>query len=186
MAKPGTILVGNGTGYGTQGPGSSGRAIIYNPSTPSGLDSAAFPSATKDAFVGGDVANSTTAMANVTGLAFAIAANANWTVEFKIYAAGSLGGMLFQLTGPASPTNVLIFTQGDTTGVTLISTDSQSAFSTPTQAYVSGAFSGFVTIHATIENGANPGTVQLQFASNTVAQTNTIKRGSFMRARLVA
>lgn len=137
------------------------------------------------ATVTSDVVNSTTSMADITGLGFAIAPNKVWIVEFKIYAAGSLGGMLFQLTGPASPTNVLIFTQGDTTGVTLVSTDSQAAFSTPTQAYIAGLFSGFVSIHATIENGANAGNVQLQMASNTVAQTNTIKRGSFLRAAMV-
>lgn len=139
-----------------------------------------------NANVAGDVSTSSSTMANVTGLSFAIGANQVWTVEFALYATGSLNGMTFQLTGPASPTNLLIFNQGDTTGVTLVSTDAQTAFGTPTQAYIAGVFSGLVVIRATIENGANAGTVQLQFASAVNTQTNIVKRGSYMSARRVS
>jgi large repetitive protein len=140
-----------------------------------------------NAYVVNDVTTTSSAMANVTGLSFAIPANTVWSVEFNLLSTGSLGGVVFQLTGPAAPTLVTIFTQGDTTGVTGVSSDSQSAFGTPTQAYIVNVvpFTGVVTMKALISNGANAGTVRLQFASATNTQTNIIKAGSYMTARRV-
>jgi hypothetical protein len=139
-----------------------------------------------NANVAADVTTTSNTMANVTGLSWSIGAGEVWSVEFNLYCTGSLTGMQFQLTGPASPTFVRVFTQGDTTGVGSVSTDSQTAFGSPTQSYVSTSFSGYVRVMATIENGANAGTVQLQFASTTNTQTNKVLRGSYMTGRRIS
>lgn len=135
---------------------------------------------------GADITTTSSAQGDAGGFSFQIAASEVWSAEFNLYCSGSVTGMKFQLLGPGSPTNVLIFNQGDTTGVAVVSTDAQTAFGVPTQAYVTGAFSGLVVIRACIENGVNAGTIQLQFASTTNTQSNSIKRGSYMVARRVS
>lgn len=141
---------------------------------------------TARASVASDVTTTSSTQANVTGLSFAIAANEVWTAEFALVCTGTGTGMAFQLTGPSSPTNVLIFTQGSTISASVFSGDGQAAFSTPTQAYVAGAFNGVVVMRATIENGANAGTVALQFAAATNTQTEKVLRGSYMVANRVS
>jgi hypothetical protein len=165
------------SGYGT-----SGQVLVSNGTAPPSFQS---PVATVSATV--DQVTTSSTMANVVGHSFAIGVSETWTVEFNLWVTGGTAstGTVFQITGPASPNNVRIFTFGDTTGVTLVSSDSQGAFGTPTQAYVAGTFSGYVRIMACIENGGNAGTIQLQYASNTNTQTNTIVRGSYMTARKV-
>lgn len=126
----------------------------------------------------------------LTGLSFAIGAGEIWTAEWHLTCTGSTGdtgGMAFQLTGPASPTTVATSTFGNTTGITVYSDDSQTAFSTPSQAYSINAvaFTGIVKICAYIANGANAGTVTLQFASVTGTQSNSVLKGSYMTARKI-
>jgi hypothetical protein len=136
--------------------------------------------------ISGDQSTSSSAFANVANMTFPVSIGDIWTVEYALLCTGSAAGMVFQLTGPATPTNVTVFTQGNSTGVTAISTDFQTAYSTPTQAYMVGAFTGLVVIRAEIEaDASHSGNVVLQFASATNGQTNVIKRGSHMRPRYV-
>ena len=126
----------------------------------------------------------------LNGLSFAIVAGEIWTAEFHLTCTGSTGdtgGMAFQLTGPASPTTVATSTFGNTTGIAVFSDDNQTAFSTPSQAYMINAvaFTGGVHIYAYIANGANAGTVTLQFASVTGTQSNSVLKGSYMTARKI-
>lgn len=137
-----------------------------------------------------DVAfNNVTSYANVTGLSFAIGANEIWSVEFNIAitTSGAAAGILFQVTGPASPTDLNINAFGDTSLVA-VSSSNATAFSTPTGAFGSTALSGgTVRIVACINNGANAGTVQLQAAANAASlSTNSVLRDSYMVARKMA
>ena len=74
------------------------------------------------------------------------------------------------------------------TGVKAFSGDNQTAFSTPSQAYMINAvaFTGGVHIYACIANGANAGTVALQFASVTNTQANSVLVNSYMTARRIS
>ncbi len=110
---------------------------------------------------------SSTTMADVTSMSFAIAAKDIWDVEFILPCQAGVDGLIFQLTGPASPTSVNIEVIGDTTGVAALSTDVLTAFSTPTTSvYATGGGNVLVRITALIRNGANAGTIRLQAANN--------------------
>jgi hypothetical protein len=140
-----------------------------------------------DAYVAGsDFTVTSSVMANVTGLAFVIGAHEVWEVEFCLNVSGSTAGMVFQLTGPTAPTNVLLWQEGQIGSASFGNVGSVAAFATPLPASAANGTGGSETIRATIENGSNAGTVQLQMAAATNTQSNTVKRGSFMRARRIA
>lgn len=125
--------------------------------------------------------------ANVGTLGFAIGAYEVWSGEFYLSCTGSTDGMKFQLTGPSSPASVRISVNGHSTAITAITFSELTAFSSASTAFIVNGtpFTGRVKIEIVVENGPNAGTVQLQFASATNAQTNTILKNSYRTARMV-
>jgi len=128
-----------------------------------------------------NLTTSSSSFANVVGFSFSVGVKEVWSVEFALFVSGSAAGMQFQLTGPASPFGVAQLTFGTTSGITAYSTDLQTGYSSPSNAYGLGVFNGVVIIKATIQNGTTAGNVQLQWASATNTQTNTISTGSYMQ-----
>jgi hypothetical protein len=128
----------------------------------------------------------TTVQAAVTGLAFPIGVSEQWSADYYLTVAGSTGGVIFQVTGPASPTSVRVTTVGNTTAITAFSIDTQTAFATGSSVYVANAtpYTGSVKINVCVNNNATTsGTVQLTFAAQTSAQTNSVLIDSFMLSR---
>jgi hypothetical protein len=137
----------------------------------------------------GDVSNSTTTFANVTGLTFAMGgANTDYVFEaWLIFQSNTATtGIKFAVNGPASPTALAIQTR---IPISLVAVTLGGA-----RAYDSGTASASVdTINSNllahvvgiIRNGSNTGTFAIRFAAET---TGTVKvmTGSVLRYRQVA
>jgi hypothetical protein len=117
-------------------------------------------------------------------VSFPVAANVDYTLSCKLFYQGSAttAGPKVQLTGPASPTAVILSVDGGT-NATVYADAGATAFSTPVTAFGTlGAATTNFTLHieAGIANGANAGTVALQLAANG-AGTLTVQPGSYCR-----
>lgn len=127
---------------------------------------------------------SSTAFGDVTGLAFAVLANGEYDFEFVLKVAGnSTDEAKFQLTGPAAPTS-LVFGANSQVTPTAAKNSAAIAFSTEIDANLAGANNTeqIVTIRGYLVNGANAGTVQLQFAQQSSSvNALTIRALSFVR-----
>lgn len=116
--------------------------------------------------------NNNTTLVDITGLSFAVAANASYVFQFIVHASSnSVADIKFALTGPAAPTGLRwsLYNIGQTS--TLV--NSASTFTTMANYETSGSENGFFFI-GHLRNGANAGTVQLQFAQNTADVSNSI------------
>lgn len=133
---------------------------------------------------GASDATSTT-IANITGLSFAVAALEEWEIEvWVIYTtAAATTGFMLTANGPASSS---VFT-GEVNGSSGASTnqirmfaayDGGSAFGNSTQ-----PGNNFVSAKFTLRNGSNAGTFQLRFASEVASSQVIVKAGSFVKFR---
>ena len=138
----------------------------------------------------GNVSNSTTTFADVTGLSFEMLANKTYIIEaWLIFQSNTaLTGIKFALNGPASPVAV-VMNAHIPIGLTLYASSNMLS----SRAYDTGTPSVSVdTINANllckidglVRNGVNPGTLALRFAAET---TGTVKvmAGSVLRYRQV-
>lgn len=125
--------------------------------------------------------NSTITMASVTGLSFPVSANADYYAEFFLLGNDTATATLnVQLTGPAAPTIIQIGGQG-IFGTTATG-NGAAAFSTPFVLMPTNITTeAGAVVRMLLRNGANAGTVQLQFASGTAGQTVTLFAGSLVR-----
>jgi hypothetical protein len=131
-----------------------------------------------------NVSNSTTTMANATGLSWPIAASHNYYLSCSLIyqSASTSGGLKLAFTGPASPTQVE-YCLNNGTSATASANSCTAAANTSFGTVVGSTVVGLATTNlpanffGTIENGANAGTLQLQFASVASVST-TIERGS--------
>jgi len=136
-----------------------------------------------------DQSNSTTTLADVAGLAFPVLANTDYLFEFIVVfqTAATTTGIRLDINGPSSPTYVVWWREiplaAQTAGTDNIQ-DRQLV------GYQSDAATGSIgvanqnyvaRITGVLSNGANPGTLQLQFASEVAASAVTIKKGSLGR-----
>jgi hypothetical protein len=128
-----------------------------------------------------DRTNSTTSLANATGLSFTVEANKTYAFEFYIRfrSAATTTGIQLSVNAPASPT-ALVFNIETPTSNTAITDSIRRA--ADTGAATSGIDSADVDTLAKITgllvNGANAGTLIVRFASEVGASTVTIKAGS--------
>jgi len=122
---------------------------------------------------------------NVTNMSFAVGANETWSFEFNLQIGCSgAGGVKFQLTGPASGgPAVNAVAEGSGAGAATITSSALAAFSSASVGFSASFAAGWVHITGVVVNGTTAGTVQLQFASGTNAQTSTIFYPSYMVAR---
>lgn len=130
-----------------------------------------------------DAANSTTTFSDVSDLSWSIAVNAVQIVECSgaYTTAVSTTAMQIALNGPASPANLRTTVEMSTTA-TARHNASQSAYDTVTNPATGGAATALpFTLRATIENGANAGTVVLRVRSEIGTSAVTILRGASCR-----
>lgn len=130
-----------------------------------------------------DYTNATTTLTNVTGLSATVAASTNYHMDVWMSVIGgtSGAGLQFAVTGPASPTSVLITIDGNgSSGSTAIEHEIQTTFSaTPGKTFVTGSSQvGPVHMHIVVINGANAGTVQVQAKLSSASGTGTVKTNS--------
>lgn len=130
--------------------------------------------------------NSSTTLTNDNDLLQAIAANEVWRFRFFVpfNLAGVASGFKFGVNGPTAPTN-LRYSMKVVNGVggTLVTAASKSAFASALAAALATSGDHFAEIEGAMENGANAGTLQLQFAQNTSdAGAITVQRGAFLIA----
>lgn len=130
-----------------------------------------------------DLTSTATALANATGLSFAVEANKDyrWDADLTFRSAATTTGIHLAVSGPASPTScccMIMIADGGT---------SQADWGT---GYDNGQMSAAVyaadtdypaRLSGIFRNGANAGTFILRFASEVAASQVTIKAGSVIR-----
>lgn len=134
-----------------------------------------------------DQAVSGTALVNITNLSFAVAANSTYlfTMWVDVTAAGGTSPTHnYQLTGPASPSRVMV-KRTQMTSATAQSTSTVTALAT---GFGAGAIVANIKqiFEGIIMTGANAGTVQLAVTPGGTLPTATIGRGSGGYAMKVA
>jgi hypothetical protein len=125
-----------------------------------------------------NVTNSTTTMANITGMSWNIAASKKYVLRCDlIYQSASTGGLKIAFTGPASPTQVEycldagIAAGADARACTAAANTSFATVVGST-AVTTATTNWNATLTGSIENGTTAGVLQIQFAS--VAAVSTI------------
>jgi hypothetical protein len=119
--------------------------------------------------------NASTTLEDVSGLAFSVGASEVWAFQFYLYGrSSSTANFKFTLTGPSSPTAVRFggLNPAAAGGVT-----SGDAFGDVIALWGIGAAPSVdqgAIIHGLLRNGANAGTVQLQFAQNSSQAADSI------------
>jgi hypothetical protein len=128
------------------------------------------------------VKNASVVMANATDLAFAIAASEEVHFQAILRVTSVAGaGAAYTFTGPAAPTEVMfgvVGSHGNFAGGTAAAVAFAAVISAAT---ISGGLASQHIISGVVRNGANAGTVQLQFcqaASN--ASDSTLYAGSYL------
>ena len=127
-----------------------------------------------------DSDNSTTAFSDVTDLSWSIGANATQVVTCAgaYTTAATTTAIQLSFNGPASPTNIRTMVTVATTA-TGWSNASQSAYDAVLNpATGAGATARPFELRATIENGANAGTIVVRQRSEIAASSATILRGA--------
>lgn len=131
-----------------------------------------------------------TALADATGLSFAIGANEEWVATFDLSVGDALGttGLNVGVNAPAGATVRAHASVIDDNLHSLARESTSIAGVLPySTTNFSGSNAGKVSVNFWVLNGATPGTIQLQFAQQTSSGTAlTLKKGSFMRANRIA
>lgn len=116
--------------------------------------------------------NNTTVFASVTGASFAVAANEQWSFEFVLKVLGTnAASVKWQLTGPAAPTGIVYGCIPNSGALA----SAAAAFSTAIFSTLQAA-ELLCVVKGNLRNGANAGTVQLQFAQQAAEVSNLIVR----------
>ena len=116
--------------------------------------------------------NNNTTLADVTGLSFPVLANASYQFVFIVQCVTAVAaGFKFTLTGPAAPTAIVF---GAAQQAALLAVSAAAAFSTAIQITPTAAQRQTVLIAGHLRNGANAGTVQLQFAQYAADVSDSI------------
>lgn len=134
-----------------------------------------------------------TALQNITGMSFPIAANEEWIaeVELDVGALLSTTGIKVGVTTPAGATQNLCSGLIPTTYVATNTGAKQTTASATALDYTAATQASQTNAKIKMSfwclNGATPGTVQFQFAQSTSSATAiTIRKGSSMRAERIA
>lgn len=135
--------------------------------------------------------NNSAALGNDSHLALPLAANEIWGIRIKLFITQSGGspGIKVALTVPSGASGLVrVWFSGGADAASMTSADLMSATITSVLAFNPGAVAVlFVELDAVVVNGANAGTLQLQWAQSSAAAVNlTVKKGSFMIPTRVA
>lgn len=137
----------------------------------------------------GDVSTSGTAFANVTGMSFSLAANEVCVIEgtLRYLASNTASGINLSFTDPTGCDTAMQWlgmVSASAGAFRMSNADNTSTAQTGTPSTTSPAIAFFI---AHVINGANSGTWQLRFASETAdAVTVTIKANSVMWKKPIA
>jgi len=132
-----------------------------------------------------DVTKTTdTTLSNLTGMSFTVEANKNYFYEFNLKVLGnSTADWKFAVTFPSAPTDLWYHTFGSNPNS---SSDAVNEATTTAGANVLThgiSTETCVGVRGVLRNGANAGTVQLQWAQRTSSGSSTIRAGSFYLVR---
>ena len=134
-----------------------------------------------------DVTNSTTTLANVTGLALALAANTTYQVDAQVMfqTAATTTGIRLTQTVPAGATVVAQWnTPTSLTAVTAANQRAADAGAATTAIDAANA-NTLATASLLVITGATAGSLQIRFASEVAASNAVIKAGSSLVATKV-
>lgn len=128
--------------------------------------------------------SSSTALTDATGLSVNLEPNKKYRfyINASFNLAGILSGYKFQIVTPTSPTNYIANVQ-ILNGVlgSLLNAVVHTAGSTVVSGGLATTGNHILKINGLIENGANAGSLKLQFAQNTSdSSAITLKRGSYI------
>lgn len=132
--------------------------------------------------------SSSTTLQDDDHLTFSLAANTKYKFRFHLFAyiPNATMGFKSQVTGPASPTNV-IYTQklyqssGDFAEAKKTSTAFSDAFDSGATWAGASTERGLYIVEGSVENGSNAGSLTIQWSQRTSNGSNlTIERGSFL------
>jgi hypothetical protein len=132
-----------------------------------------------------DQTNTTTTLANITDIAFAMLAGTNYAFRAHVYYdTPTAADFKWRHTGPASPTLVSIARENLTPDGTgwVCATDEAYSAADITMLGAAGTF-GMFRCEGIIRNGVNAGDFQLQFAQNAASGTTTLRAGSYIEYR---
>lgn len=120
--------------------------------------------------------NNNTTLADVTGLAFAVAANETWAFRFVLKGVSTTTAhWKFAVTGPSAPTAVW-YGHGRPSNIGIAATDTLATEILREGITADPGTEEMIEIAGYIRNGANAGTIQLQAAQQTAQVFNTIIR----------
>jgi hypothetical protein len=95
--------------------------------------------------------------------------------------AGVLSGYKFQLSGPASPTNIIGVSSVLSNLLAVVATQLDSSFSSAFAGALATASTHYYKWDGVIENGSNAGALTVQFAQNTSdSSAITLLRGGYL------
>jgi hypothetical protein len=134
-----------------------------------------------------DTPNTTTTLADATGLVCALLANSTYIIEGFIVWSASVAtvGIKLSATGPTSPTLLAGHFITDATNGTPDSSSFNANDVTVTTSASAFTVGNVAALHCIVKTGANAGNFQIRFAAETTG-TITIKIGSTLRCRKVA
>jgi hypothetical protein len=121
-------------------------------------------------------------MQDITGLSFSVAANAKYFFEFWIdfTAAATTTGSRFSINGPASPTELVYFSNYPLTATSETSNRGLTAYDLPAATSASSNLRNVGTVRGFIKPSAS-GVVTARFASEIASSAITAKAGSFCK-----
>lgn len=130
-----------------------------------------------------ETTNTDTTLSDDSELSFDVSANATYKFRFTIfYDTPTAADFKYEITCPASPTLVSITTTAIAPGATseTITRESSCSFGPNTITETSGT-DGYLVIDGVIQNGANAGSVDFQWAQNTSnGSDTTVYKGSLV------
>ena len=138
--------------------------------------------------LGADVTSNTTALANVTGLAVALAANSTYAIDARVMfqTAATTTGIRLTQTVPAGATVLAQWSTPTTlTALTLANQRAADAGATTTAIDTANA-STLAMASLLVITGATAGNLQIRFASETAGSNAIVKAGSNLVAVKVA
>lgn len=134
-----------------------------------------------------DQSTTSSTFQNVTGLSFAVSANGEYEWEAQLIGSCANAATVLQygFSGPAAPTHVIYQMIGTTQSTGALATYNATAFAGALTAITGGTAMELQTVRGRLRNGANAGTVQLQFLSFDNTNNVTISQASTLNWRRI-
>lgn len=129
------------------------------------------------------VATTLATAVDITGFSFAVAAGEVWAYDVYLRVVGNTGGITFARTAPAGTYSQIV--TGSASSITTILASAVTGSGTLTAAFGTAVYVGWTEVHGTISATA-AGTVQIQFAAGTAAQSVSVEVGSYLLARRIS